>query len=100
MIKHVVMWRLHEEANGRSKAENTKIFLEKLKALPNQIPQIVSFSSGANAIDQKEQADIVLIADFKDQQALEEYRTHPAHLEFIENIKNFRYERRVVDVEY
>ena len=100
MIKHVVMWRLYDEAEGRSKADNIRIFLEKLETLPNRIPQIQSFDFGANAIDQKEQADVVLIAEFKDKQALEAYRTHPAHLEFIKNIKNFRYERRVVDIEY
>jgi len=100
MIKHVVMWRLHEQADGRSKKENIKIFLEQLAELPDQIPQIISFNYGANSIEQKEQADVVLIAEFKDKEALKAYRTHPAHMEFIENIKNFRYERRVVDIEY
>ncbi len=100
MIKHVVIWRLHEEAEGRSKAENTRIFLEKLAKLPEQIPQIQDFSFGANAISQKEEADVVLIAQFENQAALDIYRKHPAHQKFIEQIKNLRFERRVVDVEY
>ena len=32
MIKHIVMWKLQEFAEGRNKLENAKIIKEKLEA--------------------------------------------------------------------
>ena len=40
MIKHIVMWKLHETAAGRSKEENAKLLKQKLEAMPAQIPEL------------------------------------------------------------
>jgi len=41
MIKHIVMFRLADEANGRNKRENALIIKKQLEALKDIIPQIM-----------------------------------------------------------
>ena len=40
MIKHIVMWKFKEEAEGKSRAENIAIVKADLEALKGVIPQI------------------------------------------------------------
>ena len=40
MIKHIVCFRLADEAEGKSKAENAQIIKEGLENLVNLIPQV------------------------------------------------------------
>ena len=37
MVRHIVLWNLAEEAEGRSKAENAALLKEKLEGLCGQI---------------------------------------------------------------
>lgn len=80
MIRHIVMFRFKEEAEGRSKKENVLATKEMLEALPAKIPQIKSSSvllntEGANP----ENADLILISDFDSLESLNEYIVHPDH---------------------
>ena len=41
MIKHIVMWKLKDEAEGNSKDENAKIIKNSLEDLKGKINEIV-----------------------------------------------------------
>jgi hypothetical protein len=99
MIKHIVCWKLHEEANNMSKEENASAIKLKLEGLKGQIEGLIDIEVGVNLLHSAESADIVLYSTFKDQQALAFYQEHPLHKEVMPFIAAARSERRVVDYE-
>ena len=101
MITHVVMWKLKDEADGRSKAENAKLIKEKLESMPPVIPELVSvevgihmFEGGGDPI-----CDVVLIAMCENEEKLHAYAAHPEHKKVVDFILKVVIERRVVDFE-
>jgi hypothetical protein len=97
MIKHIVMFRLKDSADGHSKAENggeLKILLESLK---EKISIIKCLEVGMNIGKSASASDIVLYSEFDDMQALEVYREHPEHKKVVDFIDRVCLERRVVD---
>ena len=81
MIRHIVMFRFQESAQGRSREENVALAKQKLEALPPIIPQIRSFDVRLNCNFNGSNCDLALIADYDDLDGLETYRVHPAHVE-------------------
>lgn len=80
MIRHIVMFKFKEEADGKSKMENVLATKAMLEALPAKIPQILASrveigTEGANP----ENADLILISDFESLETLNEYIVHPDH---------------------
>ena len=45
MLKHIVMWKLKEFAEGKTKAENALIMKESLERLVGIVPEIISYRS-------------------------------------------------------
>jgi len=99
MIKHIIMWKLYDEAEGFSKQENAIRIREVLEDLPNQIPEIYKLEVGLNISKSEIAYDIVLYTEFASRQDLHIYRIHPAHVALVDFIKNLRSERHVVDYE-
>ena len=97
MLKHIVMWRLHEEADGRSRAENIQTFKSMLAALVPQIPEIIEFEVGINEKDAEAAAHVSLVSSFKSLEDLATYATHPEHQKLIKWASTRLSERRVVD---
>lgn len=79
MLRHVVMWKFKDEAEGRSKAENLSLVQENILALIPLIPQIQSLQVGIDTFHTPASYDLVLIGDFADREALETYINHPEH---------------------
>lgn len=77
MIKHIVMWKLKDEAEGALKAENAKKMKEMLEALPAQISNIVDLQVGIN--ENGGEYDAVLVTTFASYEDLKTYDQHPAH---------------------
>ena len=48
MIKHIVMWKLKESAEGRTKQENAWMIKQELEQLKGTIREIVSLEVGIN----------------------------------------------------
>lgn len=48
MLKHIVMWKLKEFAEGKTKAENALIMKESLERLVGIVPEIKSLQVGIN----------------------------------------------------
>lgn len=97
MVKHIVMWRLKESAEGFTKAENANRMKSWLENLKLSIPEIKRLEVGINFNPSPVAYDIVLYAEFEDKKALDVYQNHPQHVEFKELINNIRTERTVVD---
>jgi hypothetical protein len=100
MIKHVVMWKLKDEAEGDAKMQNKKLIKEKLLDLKQIIAQIESLEIGENINPAEAAFDLVLISTHSDQDALAAYISHPAHKEVASFIGKVVAERKVVDFMY
>ena len=97
MVRHIVLWRLKESANGRGKAENAAEIKRLLEDLNGKIPGLLKLEVGYDFSRTAESSDIVLYSEFESRAALDAYQTHPLH----EAVKPFvmaaREERRLVD---
>lgn len=99
MIKHVVMWKLKDNAEGKSKKNNAIKIKKELEDLKNSIPEIKEIEVGINFADSPFSYDIVLISDFENREALDVYKNHPDHLDVAVFVKKIVSERAVVDYE-
>ena len=79
MIKHIVMWKLKDEALGATAAENAKRLKERLEALKGVVDGVIELEVGINTNPSEAAFDVVLYSVFETMDALEAYRTHPEH---------------------
>ena len=100
MIKHIVMWKLEDFADGRTKNENAKIIKEKLEALVGVIPEIVELEVGIDILGTNQSYDVVLVSEFKNLQELDIYAKHPEHVKVGEFVGKVRKDRVAVDYEF
>ena len=92
MIRHIVMWKLKEQAEGATRAENALQLKEKLEACRDLLPGILRVEVGIATAGLDSTFDVVMVSDFTDKAALDAYQVHPAH----EKIKAFLGPRREV----
>ncbi len=99
MIRHIVMWKLKETAEGASREENALKLKEKLEGCRNIVPGILHLEVGLAKPGLESTYDVVLVSDFTDKAALDAYQVHPTH----EALKSFvgavREVRQCVDYE-
>ncbi|MDC7223872.1 MAG: Dabb family protein [Spirochaetales bacterium] len=101
MVKHIVMWKFKDEAEGKSKEENIAIVKAELEALKGVIPQITEdFEVGVNFTVADTAYDAVLLSSFKSKEDLLAYRNDPRHKKAAAYNKLVRSHRVVVDYEY
>lgn len=99
MIKHIVFWKLKDDANGMSKEQNAQSIKQKLEALKGKIEGLLSIEVGFDFLHSTESVDIALYSEFIDKDALQFYQNHPLHKEIMPFIAESRSERRVIDYE-
>lgn len=100
MIRHIVMFELLEEAEGKSLQENLETAKEKAKALRDKIPTLKRYQVVTNAPDaDQSNFDIALICDFDDMEGLSAYQVHPEHKAFGAYITGVRKSRACIDFE-
>jgi quinol monooxygenase YgiN len=100
MVKHIVFWKLKDEANGMSKLENATSIKQKLEDLNGKIEGCIKLEVGFNFLHSAESADVVLYSEFENKEALDFYANHPLHKAVMPFIAEARSERRVVDYEF
>lgn len=101
MVKHLVMFKLAQEAEGRLKAENAVLVKEMLEALKPVIPVIRKIEVFVNLADaSSDHYDILLESDFETMDDLKAYAGHPAHLQVGAFIAKVRTGRAVIDYNY
>ena len=99
MLKHVVMWRFKEGAEGKTRKEHAEWMKAHLEQLTKVIPEICSLEVGVNEREGEMAYDAVLISVFKDADALKAYKEHPEHKKVSAYCKSVRESRTVVDYE-
>ncbi|MCU1288002.1 MAG: Dabb family protein [Acidobacteria bacterium] len=77
MLTHIVCWKYKPETSEEQRAEH----IAKLKNLPNVIPDIISFSVGADVLHLERSFDTGLVATYPNREALDAYTVHPVHQE-------------------
>ena len=99
MIKHIVLWRLKESAQGRTKRDNALLIKQKLEALHGVVPGLLKVEVGVDIAGTEQSYDVALYSEFESRPALQGYQDHPAHLEAVCFIREVRQDRCVVDYE-
>lgn len=101
MVRHVVMWKLKENALGKTKAENMVELKRVLLDMKPKIKEILNIEVGINIEGlYADNSDVVLIADFAGVEELEIYQNHPDHevvKAFVKEIKDPTAQRACVD---
>ncbi len=97
MIKHIVMFKFKEAAEGSDKAGNIQRLKAKLEALPGKIDEIKFFEVGINFSDNGVAYDMVLDSKFESKEALYSYQKNPEHVEVADFIQKVCENRVIVD---
>jgi len=98
MIKHIVMWKLKEEAHGNDKAVNAKLIKEKLEALDGKIDGLLKIEVGIDFLGGSN-FDVVLYSELSKKEDLDVYQNHPLHQAVLPFIREAVMDRKAVDYE-
>jgi Stress responsive A/B Barrel Domain len=99
MIKHIVMWKLKDGAEGLTKDQIARKIKSDLEALVPVIPAIGKLEVGINIIPSDAAFDVALYSEFASQTELQTYMSHPAHQAIVGFIRSVITNRHVVDYE-
>lgn len=101
MIKHIVVWKLKDQADGKTKHENALKLKNELESLNGIVPGLIHLEVGININDSgsEDDTDVILYSEFENMEALNNYYPHPAHAKIVPFAKSIRIERRVIDYE-
>ena len=97
MLKHIVVWKFADSAEGKTKAENLNIVKDSLYALCGIIPQIKKMEIGIDVSGTEMSGDMILITEFESREDLKIYAEHPEHLKVSQYVTKVRLSRTVVD---
>ncbi|ORU92886.1 MAG: stress responsive protein [Cycloclasticus sp. symbiont of Bathymodiolus heckerae] len=97
MLKHIVLWTLHDSAEGNSKEENALLAKSRLEALKDTIPEIIDIEVGVNHVGQGSSVDLSLYSVFANEAALKRYQAHPEHQKILPFIGAITNGRHVID---
>jgi len=90
VIRHVVLWELHDPADAPS-------FSEALRSCARIVPGTLGFDVATRSDRLAATADVCLVATFADAEALRAYETHPQHRQISERLRPLRRARQVFD---
>ena len=99
MLKHIVLWKFKENAEGGSAAENISAVKKMLEGLFGKIPEILSIHVRKNTFSFAGNYDVALIAEFESETELKAYQAHPLHVEAAAFVKKVTEARAAVDYE-
>ncbi|MEX0823899.1 MAG: Dabb family protein [Balneolaceae bacterium] len=98
MIRHIVMWKLKEKAEGATKEKNAEKLKLILEGLRTNIEEIKAVEVGIQInSEDKEGLDVVLICDFETELDFKMYTRSPHHKKAIKFINSIVEERVFVD---
>ncbi len=99
MIKHIVMMKFKEQAEGADAKGNALKMKDLLEALPAKINLIKEYEVGINFAESPAAMDLVLISGFDTTESLNDYRGHPEHVKVLDFLKKVVAETKVTDYE-
>ncbi|TWC71851.1 Dabb family protein [Herbaspirillum sp. SJZ099] len=99
MIKHIVMWKLKEQAEGADRATNIVKMKALLDSCANVVPGILKFEAMVAQPGLEATYDVVLYSEFESRAALDAYQEHPDHVAIKPFIGAVREARQCMDYE-
>lgn len=96
MVKHIVMWDVRGDT-PEQKREAALLVKSHFESLAGQVPGLQRLEVGIDTSRVDYACDVVLYTEFLDQQALDAYATHPAHLRVRTELGDLRIARHQVD---
>jgi len=97
MLKHIVLFKLKDHAEGRSKMENADTIKNDLEALIGKILQLRRMEVGINCVPGEAAYDVAIYSEFVNEADLNIYAKHPEHVRVAEFVGKVRESRAVVD---
>jgi len=99
MLKHIVMWKLKDQAEGADRLTNAREMKRRLDECAHIVPgqlvfEVVLAQEGLEAT-----YDVVLYSEFTDRAALQAYIEHPVHKAVVPFIGAIREGRQCMDYE-
>jgi hypothetical protein len=76
MVKHVILWKLKEDANNMTVKQGIK---DGLEGLMGKIEGLVEIKVEINGLSSSN-ADVMLYSVFENEDALKNYAVHPEHV--------------------
>ena len=100
MIRHIVMWRFKDFAEGLSREENILKVKAMLEALPEKIDFIREMQVQINVNPKEGMYDAVLLSTFDTLEDVGRYRVHPEHKKVSSYVALIKESRASVDYEF
>jgi hypothetical protein len=97
MLKHIVMWKLKEHAEGADRAANAREMKRRLEECNGIVPGMGVFEVKLAEPGLEATYDVVLYSEFADKAALEAYASHPTHKALVPFIGAIREARQCMD---
>lgn len=97
MLTHIVLWKLHDEAGGRTRDENAAIAKQRLEALAGRIPGLLHIEVGTDILGSPASADLGLYTRMESREALDVYQNHPEHVAIKDFMGEITCARTVID---
>jgi len=92
MIKHIVMFKLSEKT-----PKNMEYAIKSLKSLEGNIETLKAIEIGSDFLESERSYDIVLTAQFDNQEGLKIYAQHENHLPVVKIMRSLCTSSVVVD---
>jgi hypothetical protein len=99
VIKHIVMWKLKDQAEGGDKATNIAKMKALLDSCADIVPGILKFEAVVAQPGLEATYDVVLYSEFASRAALDAYQDHPDHVAIKPFIGAVREARQCMDYE-
>lgn len=99
MIKHILLLKIKEGVDGRSKAESIAQAKVLLESLNGKIPGLINIEVGTDFSAGPDSVDMALYSEFESRAALSVYATHPEHQAVLPFVRSIISERRLIDYE-
>ncbi len=76
MVKHIILWKLKEDANNITVKQGIK---DGLEGLMGKVDGLLEIKVEVNGLESSN-ADVMLYSVFENEKALKEYAVHPEHV--------------------
>ena len=99
MFRHVLLWKVKDGVEGRSKDEAVAYLSERVLTVKDSVPGIRAIEVGANRAQVGYACDMAVIIDFDSWDDLVAFTEHPAHRDLAAGIAHYQDAHYVVDYE-
>lgn len=99
MVKHIILWQLHEKFSHEEKEKIKSEIKMGLESLKGKIPGLIDIHVYTNGMETSN-ADAMLEVIFTDEQSLKGYGVHPEHVKVADSkVRPFTQTRLCLDFE-